>query len=844
MGAIMKKDATSLWPLLLLTGLFFLADVILVRLDLLPAWTLYRTPVLLVAMTALTLPLFQLDSPVSLTDDWLCRPVPRRELIAAKLLLLAAVIYLPRVIGVLLADLGLGFPPREALLDAFLLQEGWFLFLLPGLVFIASVTRTFVQGFGVLFGLFICVFVIPTPFVRPPGPLEPGIRDALFFSGLQWLATTPAKLAAFVLVAVGIWLIYWRRRLVAARVLLGITVCVMLILLLLPMALMPWSATFAAHQAFAASPDPAAGAQTIHLRNPRTCFPAARRAELGTDADFVAATRALGLTLWTDEELPGVGPDAVAFLTAIEARGLPRDWRVKLNYVQAHYSAGGQRLYSLRPARYITDHAEVARLAHAWMVPEHALSRLQELQPRLDLDYSLTLLKPRQYSLPTDGVRRLLRGLGSCGAALDEPGNRILVSCFSALSHPAQISAELNDVPASRSFGSGRVDFAPGWAKVLYANSVELEIASLRLARHETVTVTAWEAAGHIEESLVLPGILGADLATCPTPSTTGQFRRASWRDSAPHESNSVGVDRGVQLEVLDFGGDGVPLLLLPGLGATAHSFDELGPLLARNHQVIAMTRRGSGYSSRPDFGFDTPRLAQDVLEVMNALNLGKVVLVGHSIAGEELTWLGVHHPDRIAGLVYLDAAYDRSRDSANESSRLRELTRRLPPEPPMPPGALLNYEAMSRFLASRGHVRYPEGELIAFFGVTNPHLAGTPGVDARTQQAILAAIGPPDYSRLKIPALAIYALESPDKPLPPWYDPTAEELKSVATEIARIRSAEQRSNIERFKNDVEFGQVREIPDATHYIIQSNQAEVLSAIEGFIERLGQHRSDE
>ena len=34
------------------------------------------------------------------------------------------------------------------------------------------------------------------------------------------------------------------------------------------------------------------------------------------------------------------------------------------------------------------------------------------------------------------------------------------------------------------------------------------------------------------------------------------------------------------------------------------------------------MTRRGTGYSSKPDFGFDTPRLAQDVLEVMDAMNL------------------------------------------------------------------------------------------------------------------------------------------------------------------------------------------------------------------------------
>ena len=63
-------------------------------------------------------------------------------------------------------------------------------------LFSAIVTRTFVQGFGVLIAIFVCVFVIPTPFVRPPGPFTSGIREELFISGLDWTALTSAKLAA------------------------------------------------------------------------------------------------------------------------------------------------------------------------------------------------------------------------------------------------------------------------------------------------------------------------------------------------------------------------------------------------------------------------------------------------------------------------------------------------------------------------------------------------------------------------------------------------------------------------------------------------------------------------
>ena len=72
-----------------LTALFFLADSLIVRLDLLPVWTTYSVPVVLVALVVMVMAVFHLDSPASLTDDWLCRPVRKRELIGAKLLLLS-----------------------------------------------------------------------------------------------------------------------------------------------------------------------------------------------------------------------------------------------------------------------------------------------------------------------------------------------------------------------------------------------------------------------------------------------------------------------------------------------------------------------------------------------------------------------------------------------------------------------------------------------------------------------------------------------------------------------------------------------------------------------------------
>ncbi|WP_231372359.1 alpha/beta fold hydrolase, partial [Terracoccus sp. 273MFTsu3.1] len=55
----------------------------------------------------------------------------------------------------------------------------------------------------------------------------------------------------------------------------------------------------------------------------------------------------------------------------------------------------------------------------------------------------------------------------------------------------------------------------------------------------------------------------------------------------------------GVRFHYLDWGGNGDPLLLLAGLGCTAHIFAELSPHLSDQFRVIALTRRGHGLTDQ-----------------------------------------------------------------------------------------------------------------------------------------------------------------------------------------------------------------------------------------------------
>ena len=102
-------------------------------------------------------------------------------------------------------------------------------------------------------------------------------------------------------------------------------------------------------------------------------------------------------------------------------------------------------------------------------------------------------------------------------------------------------------------------------------------------------------------------------------------------------------------------------MLFLHGLGDTPHIFDDLAPKFTNQFRVLGLTRRGHGQSEKPQTGYDTATLVEDIRQFLDALKIERVVLVGHSIAGDELTRFAGVHPDRVIKLVYLDAAYDRA---------------------------------------------------------------------------------------------------------------------------------------------------------------------------------------
>jgi non-heme chloroperoxidase len=350
----------------------------------------------------------------------------------------------------------------------------------------------------------------------------------------------------------------------------------------------------------------------------------------------------------------------------------------------------------------------------------------------------------------------------------------------------------------------------------------------------------------------------------------------APWHDPSPHTIQFVTVDENVKLEVLDWGGSGRALVFLAGLGNTAHVFDEFAPKLTPDYHVYGITRRGYGASSAPATGYSADRLGDDVLAVLDALKLERPVLAGHSIGGEEMSSVATRHPDRVEGLIYLDAGYSQAfynrslgnveidsrelqkkleemrvastpqehrklveelvqQDLPGMEAELRELLKLLQAEPAhaVPPPAasaedLASFAAFQAYTKRVGGVAYPESELRQM-----NESKSDGGVGKHQDKSVVRAAiegGEQRYTNIRGPVLAIFA--NPRDPAPYAYNTPAER---AAFESLLTDDIEAQANA--FEKGVLSARVVRLAHASHYVFLSNEADVLREMRAFLASL-------
>lgn len=119
----------------------------------------------------------------------------------------------------------------------------------------------------------------------------------------------------------------------------------------------------------------------------------------------------------------------------------------------------------------------------------------------------------------------------------------------------------------------------------------------------------------------------------------------------------SIMTRGGAELYVKDWG-TGRPLILIHGWPLSADSWDDVSvPLTMAGFRTIAYDRRGFGRSSQPWDGFDYDTLSDDLADVLSALRLSDVTLIGFSMGGGEVArFLSRHGKSKVRSAALISS--------------------------------------------------------------------------------------------------------------------------------------------------------------------------------------------
>lgn len=286
-------------------------------------------------------------------------------------------------------------------------------------------------------------------------------------------------------------------------------------------------------------------------------------------------------------------------------------------------------------------------------------------------------------------------------------------------------------------------------------------------------------------------------------------------------------VARGeVRLHVLRWEAEAPALLLVPGLGQSAHIFRELAPLLAGEFRVIAVTPRGHGQSSTPAGGYTLQGFADDLRAVLDALRVESAIVVAHSFSGGPATRLAAQRPGRVRGILYLDALHDYAAFDRVMAQN---------PYPPPPRPGWSDREGTREWMT-----RYVPGFWCEPLEADLRAHAASEAAAWRWELLVRllddAGLHPPPYAELRCPALALVAAESVETqfgwmlPLPP------EDRERVEAYLGTVREPWRRVSESRFLAQAPQGRLERV-DGGHYFFLTAGGLVAERIRAFASSL-------
>ena len=133
-------------------------------------------------------------------------------------------------------------------------------------------------------------------------------------------------------------------------------------------------------------------------------------------------------------------------------------------------------------------------------------------------------------------------------------------------------------------------------------------------------------------------------------------FPGAALAGDAPQPQFAVAPD-GSSLAYFDTGGEGTPLILVHGWACDSSFWHLMVEPLATELRVISVDLPGHGQSDAPQTAYTQAYFAQALLAIMDAAQVDKAVLAGHSMGASVIRFAALAAPERVSGLVIVDGA-------------------------------------------------------------------------------------------------------------------------------------------------------------------------------------------
>ena len=492
---IMRKDWKLFWPLVIGVALIGWIERIAnssrgifpERLAPLAVMSTFLETVGLLAAGILIVLVVQADAIPGLRQDWLVRPIRRRDLLLSKLLFAALLVQGPIFIAEVVQGLAAGFPLSQAIGAPLSRSLSMFMmFDLPVVAF-AGLTRNLLEAVGaalaVAVGVAICVNANFS--LHPESMLD-------MTGGVSWV-TDALQTAWGMIAAAGLLsLLYFRRKTNPARWIFGAATAVSVLAVLLP-----WQTAFAVQERF--SPQPSAADPVLISFAP--------------DAGNIRIEH-------SDFQSAGTyrGPVEHAFVP-VNIRGLGNGELLDADRASARLVAPDGRTFGLGQAPQLYNfhggafHQPIA-------IPHEVWNLLKDQPVRLEIDYSLTMLKARpDQTIPAVGRNQWIPDTGRCATRMNSddtqiefgclaPGRTSCVTTFIQNARTGQIIAQDRDC---------RPDYAPYFGRLegdslsrTYANFLIQGVKASEL-KDAQVVVRVYRPVAHFTRQVVIPGIKLAD---------------------------------------------------------------------------------------------------------------------------------------------------------------------------------------------------------------------------------------------------------------------------------------------------------------------------------------------